>query len=199
MKILLLAAMLFVVALTAYPSCVFAQQKTDKCNAIELVEGSKDYNSLVCQGHEAMYVGDYGLAINLLGKAAAIHLFEVPNYKLYPALALAYFKAGNEEKAKEYLEKSRLTLSVVVGIMHCEGTDSSFYIAEYATQLVASKYNKDVARTMCGEVYEEAYVGRTLKGIVADAELIKYYFSVRAQIEAGAVRRNRGHSRQRDD
>lgn len=194
MRILFLAVMLFVAVLAVYPRCAFAQQKTDKCNAIELVEGGKDYNSLVCQGHEAMSVGNYRSAIDLLEKAAAIHLFETPNYKLYPTLALAYFKTGNEEKAKEYLEKARLALSIVVGIMHCEDTDSSFYIAEYETQVVDSKYNKDIAQTMCGEAYEEAYAGRTLKGIAADAELIKYYFSVRTQIEASAMKDNRGHS-----
>lgn len=153
------------------------------CNAAELVKGEASYDQLVCKGISALKAKDYPSAIQSLESAAAIHFVDIPNYKLFPKIAYSYFKTGNMEKASAYLEKARLSLSVSVGIMHCQEADSGFYIAQFATQKVDSTQAQDVVRAMCGEAYQDAYDSRTLEAVVSDARLIEYYLAVKADIQ----------------
>jgi tetratricopeptide (TPR) repeat protein len=154
-----------------------------QCTAIETVSSNQEYNELVCAGIDAMHQGKYRDAINLLERAGNISILEYPNYKVYPLLALAYSKAGFQKKAKENLERARLSLSVLVGIYHCTETGDGFYISQGIDVKVDSQFNDDVAKKMCGEAYDYVYKIDSLETVVANAKLIESYFSIRNQID----------------
>jgi tetratricopeptide (TPR) repeat protein len=154
-----------------------------QCTAIETVSSNQEYNELVCAGIDAMHQGKYQDAINLLERAGNISILEYPNFKVYPLLALAYSKVGDQKKAKENLEKARLSLSVLVGIYHCTETVDGFYISHGINVKVDSQFNDNVARKICGESYDYVYDVDSLETVVANAKLIESYFSIRNQID----------------
>lgn len=154
-----------------------------QCTDIETVSSNQKYNELVCGGIDAMHQGKYDDAINLLEKAANTPLLEYPNFKVYPRLALAYSKIGNQKKAQANLEKARLSLSVLVGIYHCSETGDGFFIAQGVDVKVDSQFNDEIAKQVCGEAYDYVYELDSLDTVVANAKLIENYLSIRDQIE----------------
>ena len=183
MKTYFLFAVVVVLFSTAHAQNSNAANSIGGCNTSELINGNAGYNKLVCEGIHAMDSGDSKSAIDALEKAENIKFPESPNYKLFPRLADAYFRIGDMNNAHLYLERSRLALSLVVGVMHCEETDSGFYIAQFASSKVDSPQNRDVATSMCGAAYDDIYEGRTLESTLSDSKLIEYYLAVKKKIE----------------
>ena len=57
------------------------------CHALELSQVNETYNGLVCKGVSAMSNSDYKSAAEYFEQAMNIHLFEFPNFELFPRLA----------------------------------------------------------------------------------------------------------------
>ncbi len=153
------------------------------CEVIELVEGNLDYNRLVCEGVRHMQQGhpvDAGLTFE---KAMRMPLFEFPNFKLYPRLALSYFRAGNRDKAKETLKKSELALSVLIGSAYCKETEKGFRLVKQEGIAPESHYESEIARRMCGAAYEYVYSQRSFEIVLHNARLIEAYVEAKKEID----------------
>lgn len=161
-----------------------AQQAS--CNALELVEpGGPRYNALVCQGVESMDRNEYENAIRWFEDAMSIRLPDVPNFKLFPRLALAYWRSGKQDKALENLEKARLSLLMLIGTYKCQSTPNSFLLVDPLGDVVDGPQVADIRRRMCGAAYEN-YYGYTegpfddqlLDRFLGDARLVENYLVI---------------------
>ncbi len=153
------------------------------CGAPEVVVGAVEYNKLTCAGIASMKVHAYAEAARYFDKALQIPLLEQPNFKLLPRLALAQFRAGDEEAGRATLEEAELALSVLAGVVRCVEEQGGFALV-YSTGLpVNSSRAGRVARRMCGAAYDGYYIRATLQSFLRDSELIRYFFTVQAELE----------------
>lgn len=154
------------------------------CHALELSQSNQTYNKLVCAGVSAMNKNDYKGAATYFEQATNLKLFEFPNFELFPRLALAYFKAGERTKAEANLQKARLSLNVLVGIVKCRENESGFYLVGSDNVPISSRYSLEIAKRMCGAAYSDLYKVASLEDFLGKAKLLKYYFSISRQIES---------------
>nr|VFJ50500.1 MAG: hypothetical protein BECKDK2373C_GA0170839_102910 [Candidatus Kentron sp. DK] len=159
-----------------------ATETQSDCDAPELVEGSgPEYNQLVCDGARLMAQGYYGEATKAFEAAMKIPFLDMPNFKLFPRLALAYFMAGEREKATENLEKADLSLSVLTGIVRCKEDDRGlFFLVHESGKRID---NIDIVHRMCGAAYDYFYGRYSLEQVLQDAELVRRYFDIRDRIQ----------------
>ncbi|MGH7249959.1 MAG: hypothetical protein ACREGC_03210, partial [Minisyncoccia bacterium] len=151
-----------------------------------LVPVAKGYNKLICSGIESMKDGDYKPAIRDFEEAMSLKIGEVPNFKLYPRLALAYHFDGDQEKAITAIEKAELSLKVFTRIYKCVETDKGFYIGREAwgeTYKVKSPYNDEISKRMCGAAYDYMYEGESLDAILVESKLVNQYLEIKRKIK----------------
>jgi hypothetical protein len=155
-----------------------------KCAAIELIDGARAYNNLVCNGIASMNAKRYKQAIVTLTEALNTPLHEIPNFALYSRLSMLYFLNGDTAEAEVALAKAELSLSVLFGIVECAETDDGFKLRRRGGGFVNSRFEKEITQRMCGAAYEYFYQSKTLEDILQDAKLLQYYLSVRRQIQS---------------
>lgn len=176
--------MIIAIALALFSNYVRAEVEIDCVLPKEPTGIPIEYYKHECAGLHYMKGQQYDKAIKSYKAALALPLFEYPNFELLSRLALAYFKAGNIKKAKENLEMAGLTISVYVGVIKC-GEEDDLYDHEDGEYKTGEVYEK-VRNIMCGEIYEGYYeYSHSLESVLYDAELVKYYFEVKRQIEEG--------------
>lgn len=176
---------LILIASFAFLGCASAANK-NACDAMELIDISKSYNKLVCEGIDSMSQGNYDVAISSFEQAMKQSIYEVPNFKLYPRLALAYSLNGNKDKAKENLEKAELSLLVFSRIYKCVEGDKGYFIAKESwgqEYKVDSPYREEIANRMCGAAYENMYERESLEDILIESKLVKNYLEIKRKIE----------------
>ena len=87
-----------------------------EAQAFEVVlPGNKIYNDLVCQAVKDFEQENYRASIRRLEEAGRLILFEFPNFKILPLLALSYHRAGEKKKALKTLEQARVSLLIANG------------------------------------------------------------------------------------
>jgi hypothetical protein len=129
-----------------------------------------------------MDAGRFAEAARDFEQALAIRLFEIPNFQLFPKLALAYSRAGDKRAARLNLERGRIALSLLVGVYHCDETPTGYLLDEAGTPLEGPQAS-EIMRRMCGAIYEHIYTSSSLEGFVWRARLVEYYFTVAKEIE----------------
>lgn len=160
------------------------QRGVQDCGAPETSRGlDSRYDALVCEGLDDLEAGRYELAIQKFEEAMNIRLNEVPNFMLFSRLALAYWKAGQANRAQEALAKAELSLGVLVGILRCIDTDTGFGIVNRYGEPVKSQYVEAITRRMCGAAYDYYYDRESLEEFVNDARLVEVFLKVRETIE----------------
>ncbi|GMW07705.1 MAG: hypothetical protein AMXMBFR8_25010 [Nevskiales bacterium] len=159
------------------------------CASLEVVGNNAEYDRLVCEGEELMGQGRFADAAQRLEAALRIPLFEQPNFKPLPRLALAYFRSGRAKQAEMTIDEAQLALSVLADVARCVEGDAGFFIVYANGSPVTSLRRNETARRMCGAAYDGYYVRTTLQSFLRDAELIQYFFRVKEEIEtAGSAR-----------
>ncbi|MBT8420671.1 MAG: hypothetical protein KJO08_07405 [Gammaproteobacteria bacterium] len=161
-----------------FSSCGATEIRFD-CDAPELVEGNAKYNQLVCNGVGFMTRNRYAEAAKTFEMAMEVPLFEMPNFELFPRLALAHFMAGNREKAMENLKKAELSLSVLTGILHCLETEQGLFVVRENGERID---DFGISRKMCGAAYDYFYRRFSLEQVLQEAELVKRYFDIKNRI-----------------
>jgi len=116
-------------------------------------------------------------------KALELHLFEQPNYKLLSRLALARFRAGDHVRANIAMESAELALSVLAGVVRCIETKEGFELIKASGRHISSSQRDAVRARMCGAAYDGYYVRPKLETFLRDADLIRYFFEVKSEID----------------
>lgn len=174
-----------------------AAQET-QCDAPELVAGNAHYNELVCHAVDLVRRQDYANAVEVLEGAMRMTLYDSPNFRLYPLLALAYWRGGDSVRAKENLEKARLSVLVLTGVYRCEESRSGGLLLGSYGKTVGDRRAVEVSRRMCGAAYEDLYRFTPvlelewersfelawLKGLVAKARLIERYLLAEQEVSS---------------
>jgi len=151
-----------------------------------------NYEYLVCEGDDKFKKGLYEKASEDYLSASKIKFVEVPNYKLNAKIAHAFLMSGDVDKAKHYIEKSELILSVLTGIYSCEEredvgvelTDENIgdfhFISKDGITPLDSPLNKEVMLVMCGGAYSSFYntQSKTFKGVVSDGKLVEEHMNI---------------------
>ena len=146
--------------------------------------GSDEYQKILSKGHEAFKKKEFDKAVRYYSEAQHFRFVDVPNFRSLTKLALSYYYVGKHKKAKATLEKSRIALSVVAGVMKCIEIDSHFEIWKTNGEPMKSDEGRDVASLICGGAYEGYYSGRaSLTSFLNDARLIEEYFDAKKIIE----------------
>lgn len=153
------------------------------CVAIELSSGSPEYNRILCEGLERMQQKRYGDAVLAFESAMEVPLFEVPNFALYPRLALAHYSAGNYDKARDNLSKAELALSVLIQSIRCEEKDDGFRLIKRDGTEVNSQFESEISKRMCGAAYESYYTERTFDSTLRDAKLIELFYRIKNDLD----------------
>lgn len=147
------------------------------CEAPELVGPSPpQYASLICSSLELAEEGDFAEAAKYLESALDVHLYEYPNYRALPRLALYYARSGNTIAGDLMLEEARLALSIVLGLISCVSNDEGFHLESGGVRLESASGPAAVER-MCGEAYESFYAQTDLQSIRQDLPLLEAYYS----------------------
>lgn len=152
------------------------------CNAVELAEGNKTYNKLVCDSLKAMNDKDYKYAISLLDSAIKEPILEFPNFMLFSRLSYAYYLNGDKKTAAELIEKAELSLSVLSGIYKCNENKRAFFLTKNGEKII-HKYHDEIALLMCPAEYDYIYMHKNLESYLFDLKLIEFYFEVRKKMK----------------
>ncbi len=164
------------------------------CDALEIIDigtGYKDYNDLVCAGIEYMKEERFMDAITSFESALSIRFLDIPNFELFPRLALAHFGAGEIENAKRSLLATELSLSILIGVLRCVEVD----IEEFGVSGIVQDRNgtrltgevvDEVSRRMCGPAYDYIYRQRSFEITLDNARLIERYLAAKRVIEGDA-------------
>lgn len=128
--------------------------------------------------------GRYRDAIGRLEEASELRLLNMPNYAVFPRLALAHHLTGEAAKAAEYLKLAELSLSLMVGHLQCQRRNNQFEIVDRSAVAIKSDLAKSLVQRMCTEEYEGLYASIALDAIASEAALIEYYLIVKRTIEA---------------
>lgn len=178
MRILVLLAMnLALVANTAIAG-------SDDCDAIEKIDGQKEYNRILCVAIEYLERNEYDKAVSALEKASVIRMHETPNFLIYPRLAVAYASSGQLKEARRTLEKAEITLSVYFGIFMCRHSEDDFYLVDRAERRVEEDYADYAIRKMCGAAYEYIYEQQALGDILRESKYIEHFLSATEKVNA---------------
>ena len=152
-------------------------QDSLRCSVPELTDNA-EYNRLVCRGVARQDAGDYAGAVSAFDQALGIRFIDVPNFKLFPRLALTAALAGDTTRAHAALERARLSLSVLTGIYRCSETDEGYELVDADGESLAGAAAGDVVGRMCGAAYDYYYRRTSLRALAHDCELVTYYLSV---------------------
>ena len=142
---------------------------SSNCDAPEVIdigEGFKYHNTLLCSGIEHMNAHRFRDAITAFETALSLRFLDVPNFELLPRLAEAYFRAGDIENAKRCLSAAELSLSILIGALRCVEVDveefgfSHIVQDEFGTR-VTGVVVAEVLNRMCGAAYEYIYDHRS--------------------------------------
>lgn len=185
------AGILIFMGLVLFSICAEAYKELF-CNAPEIImpefQGYKDYNNLVCSGIEHMKEDRFDDAVFAFESALSISFLDIPNFELFPRLAMAYFRAGDIDNAKNNLLKAELSLSILIGVLKCVEVD----VEDYGTSYIVRRYGHggrlsgdaidDVANKMCGAAYDYWYIQPSFDNTLHDAELIRRYLDVKELI-----------------
>ena len=144
------------------------------------------YVVLACRGIEHMRAARYDQAAILFKEALAIPLHEAPNFELFTKFALALFRGGHDEEAKEALEMAELSLSVITGVLRCvERIDdaSQTVLRKVAGGTrVSSPYEQIVVMRMCGAEQEGARILASLEEAATVGRLVEEFLAARVEI-----------------
>ncbi len=162
-----------------------AAQSAAPCSEPEVIRGATAYNELVCAGIDKMQHGQFQEAIHDLEQATTLRLSEIPNFRLFSRLALAYFKAGDRDRANLNLDLGRLSLSLLVGIYRCHQASTGFILLDQTGAPVEHPQAKEITRRMCGAAYEYAYSRNSLEDFVHDASLVEHYLAIAKEVKGG--------------
>ncbi len=173
----LVAALAFCAPLLSFCECVHAQ-RGPTCEVPELVSNNERYNTLVCQGVGRLHSHDPGGAISALEAAMQIRFAEVPNFQLFPRLALAYWQRGDTSKARQTMRKAQLSLLVLIGADRCEETGSGFHLVNRYGEPIEGESTREIAQRMCGEAYAGVYDTNSLEDFAKKARLVTNYFAI---------------------
>lgn len=176
---------IFLGTMSLFGEAACAQKATEPCDAPELVGTSAPYDDLVCEGIRALEARRYYDAMDRFRRALSVRLHEVPNFQLFPRLAIASWHAGDLRAARASLERARLALSVLTGLLRCTERGVGFVLVDAAGEMVASPEAPEIVSRMCGADYAYLYERDSLESFVADAELIRVFLEARRVIEGG--------------
>ena len=169
---------------------VVAQQEVLACDAHELVHATSvpRYNALVCTGIDYMDRGEYLAAVEVFEEAMNVRFFEGANYVLFSRLALAYFRAGHELKAKSNLRKAELSLSIQGGVIRCMERGEDQYVLRRKKDhwvgfedIPIGDDEEDIVQRMCGPLRGGGglFAVLPLDELRWLVESIMYYFQVK--------------------
>jgi len=144
------------------------------CDTPELVGNDRVYDTLVCSGLSQFNSHHFTAAVIDWARASQMNLDEMPNFRLLPKLALAYWKAGDPAKASETLGEAKMALEVVAGVKHCAPEGKRGLLDEWMKPIVDS-LAVTVANRMCGEAYEDWYHRDSIQAFVRDADVMRIY------------------------
>ena len=155
-----------------------AQAQT--CRAPERVQGAAEYNRMVCDAVSRFEAKDYASAADLLERASKLELYEYPNYRVLPRLALTYAHLGKSEQARILLAQVRLSLEVLYRLSRCIETSNGFGLVDERGPLPSDSSTHAVVARMCGEVYQGLYEQSNLDSLSGDLPLIQMYFEAKS-------------------
>ena len=152
------------------------------CQAFETVSpGNMIYNDLVCQAIRDFEQENYRASIRRLEEAGRLILFEFPNFKILPMLALSYHRAGEREKAIETLEQARITLLIANGEIECVETNTGYFLDHHG-QGFEHPSEDEIMNRMCGAIFDYLYQMESLEVALWRAELVRRYLEIRRAI-----------------
>ena len=151
----------------------------------------KNYNTLWCAGIEHMRKERFKDAITSFQSALSMRFLDIPNFQLFPQLALAYFGAGEIENAKRSLLAAELSLSILIGTLKCVEVDiEEFGVSGFVTDRYGNRVTgdvlEDVATRMCGDAYDYYYEDRSFAVTLDNAKLIERHLAAKRLIEGHA-------------
>ena len=127
------------------------------CDVFENVyPGNDAYNELVCRGWYAFHDGQYQEAMFAFRRADEIDLFEFPNFKLLPILALTAARLGENHLANHFLREAELTLFIANGELLCVAENAGFALYRRGQRLPEPQPTQVIVR-MCGDIYDALY------------------------------------------
>ncbi|MGE0467384.1 MAG: hypothetical protein AB7P44_13165 [Steroidobacteraceae bacterium] len=160
------------------------------CASPETVFGQDEYNALVCEGIGLLSAAANTAAADRLQQALELKLFEVPNFRPLARLALAQFRAGQENTALATLEQAELSLQVLIGAARCIETEEGYEIVHVLSEELRSDSEELVTRRMCGIAYDGSYLWLEFDAFLRDAELIRQFVDIRREVCSFADLRN---------
>ena len=152
------------------------------CQAFEVVlPGNMVYNDVVCQAIKDFEQENYGASIRRLEEAGRLNLFEFPNFKILPLLALSYHRAGEKKKALKTLEQARVSLLIANGEIECVETDTGFFLDRHGQEFEHPSKD-EIMNRMCGAIFDYLYQMESLEVALWRADLVKRYLEIRRAI-----------------
>ncbi len=152
------------------------------CQTFEVVlPGNKIYNNLVCQAVKDFKQENYGASTSRLEEAARLNLFEFPNFKILPLLALSYHRAGEKKKALKTLEHARVSLLIANGEIECVETGTGFFLDRHG-QKFEHPSEDEIMNRMCGAIFDYLYEMQSLETALWRDELVRRYLEIRRAI-----------------
>jgi hypothetical protein len=152
------------------------------CKAFEVVlPGNQAYNKLVCQAADHFEHGNYRASSGRLEEAARLQLFEFPNFKILPLLALSYHRSGEKKKALETLEQARVSLLIANGEIECVEAATGFFLYRRGQEFKHPSED-EIMNRMCGAIYDYLYQMQSLDTALWRAELVSKFLEIRRAI-----------------
>lgn len=156
--------LLFTLSSFGIAFATFATGSQMQCTTEDFVQGNDIYNDLVCDAKDSISRGDYSQAHQQLLEASRIQLFEEPNFRLYPLLALVDFRLGNKKNAIRNLKKAELSLMVYAELAQCTSYDEDRGLKGLDIDRFEPTLRKEIADEMCWFAFS-TYSRATLKAI----------------------------------
>jgi len=157
------------------------------CESYDFVGGAADdYSKTICAARKLMKEGKNSQAAELLVRASRLMLFEEPNFRALPDLALTQYLSGQLVEAKRTIILAEYTLGVLVGMYSCveDERDGHYSIWSSAEIDFVPAIAELAAERMCGAAYDGYYEYADLESFVVDAELVKHYLEIRKAIDS---------------
>jgi hypothetical protein len=167
---------------------------SNSCDAVELVHGAKDpnslrYNALICEAETSLEKEDNSRALELLSEAKKVPLFERPNVLLYPLTALTKHRLGDTKGALDDIKRAELVLMVLTGIATCTDTELNARIGGLSLGMnfdyYGARLTSDIAREMCWPGYQGFFTREltTLGRIKWEYRLLERIEGVKSEVD----------------
>jgi hypothetical protein len=153
---------------------------------------SRQYNELVCDGLAMLVRDQPRQAARKFEAALAMKLFEKPNYRLLPYLALANALTNEFDAARENIAKAELSLEVATGVARCIEIAGSEDLVYVSGAPMVSPYRSVVATTMCGAAYDGYYIHDSLEDYLERSRLVAAFLDIKNRVSQLIQSRN-GH------